>query len=344
MSTTLIIIFISSFLAFSISAICGGGAGLMLIPLLGRLLPIVQVPAALSIGTFTGSASRLIVFYKHISWKIVKRFVPWAIPAVWLGAWLLKYINPLYIEIAMGLFLISNLHFIFKKSKIYEAKEQPTNLALSTIGFFAGFLSGLTGAVGLLFNRFYLRYGLNKEEVLATRAANEIILHLIKIVLYTLFGMLNKEVWLIGAVVALSAILSSLSMKWILPLLSENVFRKIGYSAMVLSGFMLMFQSSSNLLKSNNGSLTTALRDEGLETKLKWQDANYALEFTYDEGFEFEQVIPYSQLNDEQKKKVDEQRGSADKVVIEIVYSLNSTEYEAYYFKSNQLINKMEFH
>lgn len=343
MSTTLIVIFIFSFLAFSISAICGGGAGLMLIPLLGRLLPVVQVPAALSIGTFTGSASRLMVFYQHISWKIVKRFVPWALPAVWLGAWLLKYINPLFIEIAMGLFLISNLHFVFKKPKVIETDVQPSNLTLSIIGFFAGFLSGLTGAVGLLFNRFYLRYGLSKEEILATRAANEIILHLIKIVLYTLFGMLNRDVWLTGMVVAFAAVLSSVSMKWVLPMLSENLFKRIGYSAMVLSGFMLMIQSSSNLLKANNGSLTTALKDEGLETKLKWQSANYALEFTYNEGFEFEQVIPYSQLTEAQKQFVESNRGTADKIVIEIVYSLNSTEYEAYYFKSNQLINKIDF-
>lgn len=34
MTTTLIIIFIVSIIAFSISAICGGGAGLMLIPIL----------------------------------------------------------------------------------------------------------------------------------------------------------------------------------------------------------------------------------------------------------------------------------------------------------------------
>lgn len=266
-----------------------------------------------------------------------------AIPAVWLGAWLLKYINPLYIEIAMGLFLISNLHFIFKRPQANESRVQPSNLTLSIIGFFAGFLSGLTGAVGLLFNRFYLRYGLSKEEILATRAANEIILHLIKIVLYTLFGMLNKDVWLVGVVVASAAVLSSLSMKWILPLLSENLFKKIGYSAMVLSGLVLMIQSGSNLLKVNNGSLSTALKDEGLETKLKWQSANYALEFTYDEGFEFEQVIPYAQLSETQKQIVEDNRGTADRVVIEIVYSLSSTEYEAYYFKSNQLINKIDF-
>lgn len=340
---TLIFVFICSFLAFSISAICGGGAGLMLIPILGRLLPISQVPAALSIGTFTSSASRIIVFQKNICWHIVKYFVPAALPAVWIGAWLLKFVNPVYLEISMGLFLVSNLPFIFKKPKEINDFEKPSNGILALIGFSAGFLSGLTGAVGLLFNKFYLRYGLNKEEIVATRAANEIILHLVKIVLYTLFGLITLKVIYVGIVVALSAILSTWSMKWILPRLSEVVFKKIGYFAMVISGFVMLTQSSSDLLISNNGNISFDDRISGLETKLKWQNANYALEFTYDEGFEFEQVIPITELTNQQQKLVFSKKQQADKIIIEAVYGIDTQFYEAYYFNKNKLIDKFDF-
>lgn len=343
MTATLLIIFTVSFLAFSISAICGGGAGLMLIPILGRLLPISQVPAALSIGTFTSSASRLVIFRKNVCWHIVKYFVPFALPAVWLGAWLLKYVNPIYLEIAMGLFLISNLTFLFKKPKELNNSDKPKNFVLAVIGFLAGFLSGLTGAVGLLFNRFYLRYGLTKEEIVATRAANEIILHLVKIILYFLFGLITIKVVYIGIVVAISAILSSWTMKWILPKLSDSSFKKIGYFAMVISGFVMLSQSGSDLLIANNGNIYTNLKTEGLESKLKWQNANYALEFTYDEGFEFEQVIPITDLTHDQKKIVESKKQKADKTVIEVVRTIGSTTYEAYFFKNNKLINKIDF-
>jgi len=343
MTTTLIIIFLISFLAFSISAICGGGAGLMLIPILGQLLPVSQVPAALSIGTFTSSASRLAIFRKNVCWSIVKYFVPFALPAVWLGAWLLKYVNPVYLEIVMGLFLISNLTFLFKKPKQLNEAEKPTNFILSLIGFSAGFLSGLTGAVGLIFNRFYLRYGLSKEQIVATRAANEIILHLVKIVLYFLFGLITTNVIYIGIVVALSAVLSSWSMKWILPKLSETLFKKIGYFAMVISGFGMLSQSGSDLVTANNVTVDTLIKDKGLESKLQWQNANYALEFSYDEGFEFEQVIPITELTTAQQKIVANHKQSADKIVIEVVYGIGSKSYEVYYFKNNKFINKIDF-
>ena len=82
---------------------------MILIPVLSRVLPISSVPAALSIGTATNSLSRLVAFRKSIRWDIVRNFVPASIPAVWLGAWLLQYCNPMYLELLMGLFLVSNI-------------------------------------------------------------------------------------------------------------------------------------------------------------------------------------------------------------------------------------------
>lgn len=329
----MLILFGIGFLAFSISAICGGGAGLMLIPVLGQLLPVSQIPAALSIGTFSSSVSRLVVFRKNICWNIVIYFVPAALPAVWLGALLLKYINPVYLEIAMGVFLLSNLVFLFRKQEMLSNKERPALVKLAAIGFLAGFLSGLTGAVGLLFNRFYLRYGLTKEEIVATRAANEIVLHLFKIVLYGLFGLIGTKVMLIGLIVAVSAILSSVVMKWILPRLSEISFRKIGYGAMVLSGAMMLVQSGQDLFS-----------EKQTVTDKRLQQANLELEFTYDEGVELEKVIPFGELSLQQQRFVKNRLPDADKIVIEAVYGINRKKsFEAYYFQHKRLIDKIDF-
>ncbi len=231
MTGELIIVFILSFFAFTLSAVCGGGAGLILMTVLGRVLSVSQIPGALSIGTLTSSASRLVLFKKNIYWKVVKNFVPAAIPAVWLGAWLLKFLNPVYLEIILGAFLVSNLSFLLNNKGLADEGKKPGRFSLSVIGFLAGFLSGLTGAVGLIFNKFYLSYGLSKEEIIATRAANELLLHLIKIILYSLFGLLTSEAIKIGCLVAAAAILSGWSIKWILPFISLSSFKKIGYWA-----------------------------------------------------------------------------------------------------------------
>ncbi|RBL92404.1 sulfite exporter TauE/SafE family protein [Chitinophaga flava] len=344
MLVLLLIVFICSFLAFAISAICGGGAGLIMLPILGRLLPVAQVPAALSIGTFTSSASRLYVFRKNICWPIVRYFVPAALPAVGLGVLLLKFINPLYLEIAMGLFLIGNLPFVFrKKTEENDQTEKPGNFTLSMIGFSAGFLSGLTGAVGLLFNKFYMRYGLKKEEIVATRAANEIILHLIKIILYAIFGLISAKVIWIGAVVAIAAVVSSWTMKWILPFLSEFVFKKVGYIAMVLSGVVMLFQSVSAFAHDNQVNLSTSVDSNGVQAKIKWQKRGYAFEYKYDEGYEFERIIPFEKLTEEQKSYILERNKIADKIIVEEVYHKDGKSFEANYFYGNNQVDKINF-
>lgn len=180
-------IFLVAFLAFALSMICGGGAGLLLIPILGTVLPAAQVPAALTIGTAVSSVTKLYIFFQQINWRIVKYFLPAALPGAILGAWLLSYLAPMYIEFCMALFLVSNLPYLFRKELVISNdKPQLSNNFIKFTGFLAGFISALTGAVGVLFNRVYLRCGLDKEEIVATRAANEIILHVVKLCLYAL--------------------------------------------------------------------------------------------------------------------------------------------------------------
>ena len=59
MALWLLLLFVSSVIAFTISAMSGGGAGLVLLPILRLALPASQVPAALSIDAeyvaFVGS-------------------------------------------------------------------------------------------------------------------------------------------------------------------------------------------------------------------------------------------------------------------------------------------------
>ena len=334
-----IILFVCAVLAFSLSAVCGGGASFILIPLLGWLLPGAQVPAALSIGTASSSISRIVTFRSNIRWKIVVWFVPPAIPAVWLGAWMLTYINPVYLELILGIFLLSNLTLIFKSSKneVLRPSQKP-KVNLSLIGLLAGFVSGLTGAVGLLFNRFYLRYGLSKEEIVATRAANELLLHLIKLGLYASFGLLTLKVMGFGLLIAVAAIMSSVLIKKILPYLSENIFQKIGYSAMVISGLIMSFNASGNLINQNQMQLSYKQETEGLATKMEWRQRTFQIDFEYDDGaFEVEYEINKKDLPVEKQLQVDQLSQQADKVELEEVYGINKHYYEVYVYKNGKL-------
>ncbi len=337
-----VILFIVAFVAFMISALAGGGAGLMLLPILGAMLPVAQVPAALSIGTATSSLARMVTFYRSIRWSICLWFIPASIPSVWLGAWLLTYINPLYIEGIVGLFLVSNLPFLFQRKPTERTLGQLSKPYVMTIGLAAGFVSGLTGAVGLLFNKFYLRIGLSKEEIVATRAANEILIHGFKLVLYTTFGLMNVEVIKVGAVVAVAAILGSLMSKKLLLKISETLFQKVAYGAMVVSGISLLLGASYRLSTANTASIAFIPVSNGVETRLQWRQGFFTIELEFNEGFEYEHSITMADLPKEKQQIAQKLIAGADRFYLEEVFGMGEHSYEVYIIR-NGVLQKEEF-
>lgn len=344
MAFKIILLLLGTVVAFWISAICGGGASLILIPILNMLLPASVVPFSLTIGTFTSSASRIAVFRKHIHWKIFAWFVPFSIPAVLVGAYLIKYINPVYLQLVIGLFLVANLPQLFKSTKQERKEEKPyPHFVLAIVGFLAGFVSGITGAIGLLFNRFYLKYGLTKEQIVATRAANEICLHLIKLIIYILLGLYSGQALWLGLTIAVASVISSYTVKYILPYLSEHLFRKIGYGAMVLSGIILLVSTSNKIIVQDGIHFSSASKEKESEISMQWRDSHFTLEFSVDEGLETEIAIPPHELPLALKEKYDMLAPKYDTILIEKVYKFReNNSYEFYAYKNKQL-TKMEY-
>ena len=339
----IILLLAGTVLAFWISAICGGGASLILIPILNLLLPTSVVPFSLTVGTFASSASRIAVFKKHINWKIFFWFVPFSIPAVLLGAFLIKFVNPIYLQMVVALFLIANLPQLFLKKKEVEKEEKPyPKYVLGIVGFLAGFVSGITGAIGLLFNRFYLRYGLKKEEIVATRAANEIFLHLIKLIIYIVLGLYSSTALWMGIAIAVGAIISSYTVKFILPYLSEFIFRKVGYGAMVISGVVLFVSTSGKIIQQDKVSVSTKYKLEHAETTISWRQSDFVLEFAWDGGLEIERPIQPDELPTELKVKYDELSKKYDLILLEKVFKVGDESFEFYCYK-NSKITKLEF-
>jgi len=328
MIVEVILLFFGTILAFWLSAICGGGASLILIPILNLLLPASVVPFSLTIGTFTSSVSRIAVFKKHINWKIFFWFVPFSIPAVLIGAYLIKYINPNYLQLIVAFFLIANVPQLFKKVKSDETDEKAApKYVLAIIGFMAGFVSGITGAIGLMFNRFYLKFGLKKEEIVATRAANEVFLHLIKLVIYISLGLYsNLALWL-GLAIAVATIFSSYTVKYILPYLSENLFRKFGYGAMVVAGITLLIGTSDKIIQQDKLGVTIAKS----ESIISWRSTDFVIEFAFDDGLEIERPIHPEELPNHLKTKYD-----SLKIHYDFTFR-NEPSYEFYCYKDNQL-------
>ena len=340
------VLFAAAIMAFSVSAVCGGGAGLLMIPVLGTFLPVSQVPAALTIGTAASSLSRIWMFSKAIRWEMTIRFVPASLLGAAIGAELLSYLAPMYIEFLMGLFLISNLPALFRQQKDDKGLSihSKTSWTVGIIGVVAGVISALTGAVGVLFNRFYMRCGLSPQEIIATRAANEIILHLYKLILYGGLGLFGIKSLGYGFVVALAAVASSKCVRYVLPMISREIFSRIGLCAMALIGVMMLHSSLLHIRMSSDPDLRLNHLAGELEATLTWNKLVYSFEFNYGEGPEYEVVMPLTSLPMDQQQYLMSIVAEYDSILVEKVYSFAGLSYEAYFFgRDKKLIKKIEF-
>ena len=93
--------------AFTLSTISGGGGALMQIPILNLLIGTSQTAPVLNLGTMISRPSRIIIFWKHIVWSVFWYYVPAAMLGAILAAWLFTEANIVWIQIVVGLFLVS---------------------------------------------------------------------------------------------------------------------------------------------------------------------------------------------------------------------------------------------
>lgn len=232
------LLFVLGIAAFILSTISGGGGSLVLVPVLNWLLGVSTTAPVLNLGTLIGRPSRLIIFWKHIHCKVCLNYAPAAIVGAWLGGWLFSNFNVAWLQVLVGIFLISTIwqYKFGKKEKSFEMQLW----YFIPLGFLVSILGTIIGALGPVLNPFYLNLGLNKEDI-ATKTANSFLMGLSQIGSYTFFGLLHDQLWIYGIALGLGATLGNIIGKKFLSNMKSSTFRKLVIVLMVVSGILLIY-------------------------------------------------------------------------------------------------------
>ena len=235
-----IIIFFAGLIAYIISTLSGGGGSLLLIPAIGFLLGTKAAPPLINLGNLLGEPVRIILFWKNIQWRVVRYYLPSAIIGTALGAWLFSSLKLEWLQVIVGLFLISTIfqYRFGKREKSFKVKLE----WFIPIGFFIEFFSTLIGATGPVLNPFYLNYGLQKEQMIATKTINSFLIGIVQVSSYTAFGSLKGNLWILGIALGLGASAGNWLGKRFLQKLSNEDFRKWVIAVMVFSGVLMIIK------------------------------------------------------------------------------------------------------
>ena len=213
-----LLLIVTAFFTSTLSGILGMGGGTVLFTLMAQFFPpaiLIPVHGGIQIGS---NSSRALLSFKSIRRDIFILFSLGAILGAFLGSRFLMTLPENLSRIILGSFiLIETWMPDFKGSPKIPGK-------FFWVGFVCCFLSLFIGVTGPLQAPFFLREGLSKEGIVATKAACQTFQHFLKVVTFVALGfMMGPYLGLIAGMLV-AGFAGSLCGKLLLKRTSENLF------------------------------------------------------------------------------------------------------------------------
>lgn len=135
---------------------CIGIGGVILVPALVFLLGLqikIAIPAAMFAYIVSGVVGSFVFARnKSIRWSLAAWLCAGAIPTAFAGAWAVSVVNSHVLEVGLGLLtLLSGINSLVTRKHANESEQgKLSNVTLSGVGAFTGFLSSVSGTGGPL--------------------------------------------------------------------------------------------------------------------------------------------------------------------------------------------------
>ncbi len=230
----------AGFVSWTISTLSAGGGSVLFVALLNIFLSSRAVAPLVAIASLIAAPLRMAMFWRDIDWRVVLWYAPGGMLGAALGGWLLTRVPVAWLDLMVATFLISTAwQYRFGRQ---ERSFRMTLTGFLPLSFVVGLLSAMIGASGLIASPFYLNYGLIKESLLATRAANSLAIQITKIVVYLWLGVLNLGLVQDGLIAGIGAGAAVLLSRPLLNRINGRQFRQYAIVMMVATGLYMIWR------------------------------------------------------------------------------------------------------
>lgn len=223
--------------AGGVQGLTGFGAGLVAIPLLTLMIDIKLAVGLCILQGMIITTSMAYDLRRHFEWSKILPLLLGSIPGVLLGAYLFKHVNPDWLEILLGVLLISY--------SVFNLLFRPKPLYLSSLwGYVAGFGTGAITSVISAGGPPSIIYttltGWKKEEMKATLTGFFLYNGLFTMVVYFFGGNFVPGTWLLFAVTAPFVFLGTLLGSRLSRRINQQTYLRLVYILLIIMG-LLMF-------------------------------------------------------------------------------------------------------
>ena len=242
-----IILIIAAFITSSISAILGMGGGIILLGIMALIIPEGYMVIALHgmIQLFSNT-TRTYIFREYLKKELITEFLKGVLLGLSLSTLLIIFLiqlfdvesaNQIKVEILKPLIGIFIIWFLFFKKTTQTIK----NKSFILVGGISGLATTFIGATGPLIAPFFLNNKLSKNNIIANKAACQMITHFGKIPLFIYFFNVNYiNEYQILLPLILAVFLGTNFGKILLQFIPENIFRILFKTALTIIAIRLI--------------------------------------------------------------------------------------------------------
>lgn len=232
-----IILIAAGLVAGLISGTVGFGGSLILLPTVTSFFGIeVAVPMA-TVAQLLSNIFRMGAGFKAIRWRKVWQFLILAAPLTVAGAYGFVVVpKELMTRILCAVLVIFAILELYQKITLPKSR-----MTMIVGGGISGVINGLLCLSGPVSSAVFLTLGLSPVAYIATEAASATIMHIVQMVIYGEFGLLDIKVLLDGIYIGVAMSLGNFfAMKRIQTIKRRN-YRKIVAVVMIAASIWLFF-------------------------------------------------------------------------------------------------------
>ena len=230
-------LFIGTIFTSIISAVTGMGGGVTLVSIMTFFFQHSVLVPIHGIVQLTSNGSRSLFLLKYVRHKWMVFFSIGAILGAWSAYYLVSSIDEFYPKLLIALLIF---YVLFKPKKLPELKIPLWSYSI--VGFFSANLGVLIGATGPFLAAFFIRDDIEKEELVATKAAMQVFVHLIKIPVFIGLGFQYSDHLIIIIVMSVAAIIGTKMGVGYLKRINKKLFNYAFKSILFLAALRILYK------------------------------------------------------------------------------------------------------
>ncbi len=244
-ASLLVAVFATSY----VSGVLSLAGGTILIAIFAWILPVPVTMMLHGVTQTASNGSRAIIYWRHLRWDIVGRYMAGAAVCLAVFAWLTFVPDKTLLFFLLGIMPFVN--FLVPKGYALDI-VRPSN------SYVCGFINSATqltaGVSGPLLDIFFVRTSLTRFEIHATKGLTQTLGHIMKIIYFAVIlgffeeAFVQLPAWLYIAVIP-TAYLGNLAARQVVQKMSDSFFKGLTQYFAMGMGVIFLIKAFSLLLE-----------------------------------------------------------------------------------------------